>query len=69
MRKKGECMSKSIKTLLICFLLLSFLIFNFEANAGIKEQKGKKEQIQRTPERVFDLQENTVSNFKFWTTN
>ncbi|MFC2130892.1 hypothetical protein ACFLSQ_05615 [Bacteroidota bacterium] len=62
-------MSKSIKTLLTCFLLLSFLILSIEANAGIKEQKGKKEQVQRTPTQNFDLQWNTVSSFQFPVTN
>jgi len=62
-------MKMTIKRMFLMILLMVFFISAIDSQAAIKEQKGKKEQVQRTATQNFDLQENSVSNFKFPVTN
>jgi hypothetical protein len=55
--------------------LLSFLLIGLITNVSIsnayiaKKSKEKENEVQRTSSGVFDLQQNTVSNIQFYTTN
>lgn len=59
-----------IKNKLMIILLVTFLAGSSSVClfAGINE-KAKTDQIQRTPDRSKDVQENTVSSIQFYTTN
>jgi hypothetical protein len=54
------------------FILIFILALVFDGNARSKvnpQDKNKKSEIQRTSLGAFDLQQNTVSNIQFYTTN
>lgn len=59
-----------LKRITILSLLMILLIGISDINAATKEKKkGEKDEIQRTPEQLFDVQQNTVSNVQFYTSN
>ncbi|MGA2296090.1 MAG: hypothetical protein ABSG15_00900 [FCB group bacterium] len=60
-------LNKKIIFLLITLFILGMSIQNVEART--KPSKNAKAQVLRTPTSVFDLQQNTVSNIQFYTTN
>ncbi|MDQ1264964.1 MAG: hypothetical protein QG635_114, partial [Bacteroidota bacterium] len=53
---------------IICLLILAG-IANLEARTKEKSSKDKSDEMLRTPNSFFDVQQNTVSNIQFYTTN
>lgn len=64
-------MLKMFKNSLLPISLIFLLVMSVNLFAVTKEVigKGKKDEIQRTPTELFDLQRNTVSNISFYTSN